>query len=744
MKLNLNKAVETNLITATLPIPIAVVNKARVIVLPGGVAHSAILVKDGSNVPVPRGTRWDGGHKSQHLEATYGIEGYGSIVIYDDSLVGNVIVTANYLGGGYVPFDDTKIPTYIDTAGFEPISLYWDEKYDASSFTVAIDSEFPGGYIETSVEDVSATLALFNNTLPSGVDDAVVSSQVAPMVTSLQDVTGTALPTISQDIVSAINEIIAAVSLTVVSTIWEHETTFLGNITSDVDLTTQVRTESGWYLVWGSDVNVTRATENDSVVVDTLSYGAIVYLIGGSTTRSKLILGTEEPLTRLNRVDSNLVTDRKDVIGAIDELITRRSNYIASGDIYPVLTEDFDFTNYRSAGEFQLIPIGRDGVVITGKFRNGNVSRVFNSDEVGVLYIDGFIDQRLVKDYPELHHPIILSEVTEGDRTVSGIVKTLSNTLKGLGPQLGHLITVVNRGVAPEDSIDLQQRVVSAGENSELHALLSAAYGTSGANSVMPPVTHTTPAGVFEEVYTFVDSVVNAIVYNPTTERYLIHRVEGGMWSFLTSYNAADDSYVNLPTVSGIDVIPNDMIVAGANLYMAQATKLNKLALSTNIINTVFTHTKVIKTIAISAIRNIAYLVDAVGDLYLVDMITGRDTKLDSDIDKGLCVLINEVLWIGKGNELIKYEVDKVVDRETRSIVNLGHPLAVNVVNNTVVSVHTDIHQLESSGVLSKLGPVSDLTTLTFDSLKWGFVGAKGGSLYALSFQQTLKNFIKE
>jgi hypothetical protein len=563
------------------------------------------------------------------------------------------------------------------------------------------------------------------------------------MVNSYQDLTSAILDTNDIDIVNSINLVNNIVVGAVDSTIWDHEAKFQGLISTNIDLSRQIFQEPVFYRVWTDSCEVTQVGLDNSVNVVTLTRGNIIYFYGDNTNHSLVITGKDQPLTQLNRVDDELLTSRKDVSGAILELLELTEDFYGQGNDYPIVTTDSDFTNYVATGDYQLIPIGAN-VTITGKFRDSSVSKECTPEHVVVLYPDGGLVRTLANGYPSLYSPAINPLYTTGDLTVSGKVSEAASTMAKLGPQTGHVITVVNQGVAPKDSLDLQQGVVSLADNATLHELLDAAYGSTVNGAVMPPVASNNEHGTFVKFFTIPNSVVHCVAYNPSNERYIIHRIEDGQWTYLTVYNAADDSYANLPTMVGVDIVPAQMSVANNMLYLAQANKVNQLNLTTNVRSTPYTHDKVIAAMAVNSIRKLIYVVDVIGDLFMVDTVINRTVKLLSNVDKNFCVLMDDILWVGQGNDLVQIKVDSVIDRETRTKLSLGFPTAVNTLNNTIVSSHSDLYQLEASGVISKLGGVSEMTSLTFDSLKHGFVGTKDDSLYRLVFQQTLKNFIKE
>ena len=95
---------------------------------------------------------------SKHLKANYDIDGWGGIVLVNKDLTGNLEITSNQVGGGYVRFNPTYVVDIIDLVNGVPEQIFWDNVLDAPSTVHPNEHNLPADNIATGYQDYVSVL----------------------------------------------------------------------------------------------------------------------------------------------------------------------------------------------------------------------------------------------------------------------------------------------------------------------------------------------------------------------------------------------------------------------------------------------------------------------------------------------------------------------------------------------------------------------------------------------------------
>jgi len=174
----------------------------QVIPLPNGVAHDNVTVRlVSSGAALTQGTDWDYLHKSDRADKLFGISAYGSIYIINKTLVEEVRITPDYLGGSFETHDASLIPNVV--AYDNVANLYWDTSL--SEIEDTIDPTLPGGESSTTLLDIIHLLGEFQRIASGGVNTSEVLTELDKLVNILQTDTADIPGTDLDDVVDIIN-----------------------------------------------------------------------------------------------------------------------------------------------------------------------------------------------------------------------------------------------------------------------------------------------------------------------------------------------------------------------------------------------------------------------------------------------------------------------------------------------------------------------------------------------------------
>lgn len=159
LQLNLDGSNRDNIKTKTYPIRTGVTNtEAGVYVFHHGIAHTKDLVVRhvDTNSVLVKDRDFYLTYYSQHLKHNYNVDGFGGLVLTNKNLTGNLEITANFVGGGYVRYNPDYVVEIVKLVNGVPEQLFWDMVLDAPSTANPNGHKFPAENIATGYQDLVA------------------------------------------------------------------------------------------------------------------------------------------------------------------------------------------------------------------------------------------------------------------------------------------------------------------------------------------------------------------------------------------------------------------------------------------------------------------------------------------------------------------------------------------------------------------------------------------------------------
>lgn len=95
---------------------------------------------------------------SKHLKSNYNLEGFAGVVLTNKTLTGNIEITCQYVGGGYIAYNPTYIKNTVDLINGVPEALIWDNVLDAPGKANPEGHKVPAENITTGYQDFVAML----------------------------------------------------------------------------------------------------------------------------------------------------------------------------------------------------------------------------------------------------------------------------------------------------------------------------------------------------------------------------------------------------------------------------------------------------------------------------------------------------------------------------------------------------------------------------------------------------------
>ena len=165
LQLNLDGSNEDNTKVRAYPIRVGITSDQGGVYVPEyGVFHpDSIVVKHlETNTTLVKNRDYYLTYYSRHLKLNYSIDGCAGIVLTNRALTGNLQLSANFLGGGYVRFNPTYVVDVVNLISGIPEQLFWDNVLDAPVAVNPNSHKLPAPNITTGYQDMTSVLWLIN------------------------------------------------------------------------------------------------------------------------------------------------------------------------------------------------------------------------------------------------------------------------------------------------------------------------------------------------------------------------------------------------------------------------------------------------------------------------------------------------------------------------------------------------------------------------------------------------------
>lgn len=616
LKLNLDGSVEDNHLTSVHPVTPTGQDVGQLIPLPRGVAHVGVVVKDGNDDPLTLGSDWVYGHKCLHALNLFGIEAYGSIILINTATPTNISIEAKYLGNNYEQYDATKLDATVEKREGEWPVLYWDTGYTAPFIGVDDYETYPAGSIGLGLNAVSEMLEIWPNMVAGGVDAQMVADTIATPLAGLQDAAPAETPGVT--VVDAINDVVSLFDLQFRSSGSINGLAHGNSIVADTDLTKLTLEENTYFDVVKNGVAVTYLSEDTGeVTTETLNRGVVLVVraVGLVTTK---ITDYRDALRQLPRVLPGLLTDAKDLTGALNELVTRiTGGYGGKYQNYGTLSEDTDFSDASVIDPgFYLV----DGdISITAKFGEAVATKQFTSDYV--LVMEGDTATKLaISALADTVYPIVNQNLPGPDKTPLGVITRANKTLDTVRVKPAYAVDVA---VAPKQDARYHHASEIALTDFALDANLAAALAAGG--YIQFPPTWKQPAMITSALYHHDenDGVFHQIASDGTTTMVL-RELSGGTFK-VSKYNLEAKAYVDsLAAFPNLNGNVTCWAVDNGVLYYGSGDTLYSSDLTGTTVNEVYTHSGGAKAFYVDAVLDYLYVHTSTDTLVGVDLSNGN------------------------------------------------------------------------------------------------------------------------